>query len=137
MRAVADTGFVIALINRSDKYHQQVASAYKQPSEIILPQTTLAEIAYLLQSRAEQLAVVRFIEFLPSSKLKVLPLTDEDLQLAGRILRQYAGSRIDFVDATVMAVAERLQLETVCTVDRRDFQIYRPSFASYFTLLPE
>jgi predicted nucleic acid-binding protein len=137
MKAVADTGFVVALLNRSDKYHEQVARAYRQPDEIILPQTTLAEIAYLLQSRAEQLAVVKFLEFLPSSKLKVSPLIDEDLQMAGRILRQYTGSRIDFVDATVMAVAERLQLQTICTIDRRDFQIYRPAFVPYFTLLPE
>ena len=49
---------------------------------------------------------------------------------------QYADSRINFVDATVMAVAERFLIKEVLTLDKRDFQIFRPKHCSSLTLLP-
>jgi len=51
-------------------------------------------------------------------------------------LEQYSDSRIDFVDAAVMALAERLSIETVFSVDRRDFGLYRPRHCAFFKLLP-
>lgn len=47
--AVADTGFVVALLNRLDAQHEPVKAVYEQTSQpILLPQTTLAEVAYLV-----------------------------------------------------------------------------------------
>ena len=45
---VADTGFVVALANRSDSQHQAVKTLYIQKQMILLPQTVLAEVAYLI-----------------------------------------------------------------------------------------
>ncbi|MEH1931502.1 hypothetical protein [Nostoc sp.] len=42
---VADTGFVVALLNRSDAMHSIVATIYIQQKQILLPQTVLAELA--------------------------------------------------------------------------------------------
>jgi uncharacterized protein len=47
---IADTGFVVALLNRSDAKHQEVQTVYLQRSSILLPQTALVEIAYLDRS---------------------------------------------------------------------------------------
>jgi predicted nucleic acid-binding protein len=136
MIAIADTGFVVATLHRGDNYHQKAIVVYRQARQIYLPQTTLAEIAYLLTHQAGQLAMVEFLEKLAGSKFSVTPVTDYDLQRTTAILRQYAGSRIDFVDATVMAVAERLNITTILTVDYRDFRLYRPHHCTHFTLLP-
>ncbi|MFN4815583.1 MAG: hypothetical protein ACK5EU_10950 [Pseudanabaena sp.] len=46
--AIADTGFVVALLNRSDTRHQDVLPIYLQRSQILLPQTALVETAYLV-----------------------------------------------------------------------------------------
>jgi predicted nucleic acid-binding protein len=53
------------------------------------------------------------------------------------ILRQYRDARFGMVDATVMAVAERLQIQIILTLDRRDFSIYRPKQCSAFRIVPE
>ena len=42
------------------------------------------------------------------------------------ILDEYLDSRIDFVDASVMAVAERYGSTKILTLDQRDFRLYRP-----------
>ena len=55
---------------------------------------------------------------------------------AADILEKYADSRIDFVDASVAAVAERMRISHILTLDRRDFQILRPTHVDHFELLP-
>ncbi len=136
MIAVADTGFVIAVLNKRDHYHQKASEVYRQARTIYLPQTTLPEIAYLLGKQAGQVAVAEFLDKLPFSKVTVVPVTPQDIQKTALILRRYADSRIDFVDATVMAVAERLEIITILTVDYRDFRIYRPEHCAWSSLLP-
>ena len=135
-RVVADTGFVVALLNQSDVWHDAVAIAYQQHHEILLPQTVLAEVAYLVGKFAGIVTVAAFLEGLSSSRFRLVSLVEADLLRTAEILRQYADSRVDFVDASVMAVAERYHLQTVLTLDRRDFSIVVPKHWSYFTLLP-
>jgi len=137
MIAVADTGFVVAILHRGDKNHRASVAVYRTLQHIYLPQSTLTEIAYLLVQRAGEDAVVKFLNGLPGSKFTVTALSDDDLSTTAAILQQYTSSRIDFVDATVMAVAERMDVTTVLTVDYRDFRLYRPRHCPYFTLLPE
>ncbi|MGD1908639.1 MAG: type II toxin-antitoxin system VapC family toxin [Leptolyngbyaceae cyanobacterium] len=52
------------------------------------------------------------------------------------ILERYIDSKVDFVDACVMAMAERLNILTILTIDQRDFRLFRPSHCESFTLLP-
>jgi predicted nucleic acid-binding protein len=40
------------------------------------------------------------------------------------------------VDATIMAMAERLKIKTILTIDRRDFSLFRPRHCDAFTLVP-
>ncbi|MGB3494677.1 MAG: hypothetical protein WBA57_18260 [Elainellaceae cyanobacterium] len=63
-------------------------------------------------------------------------LANQDIDRTAEILEQYADSKIDFVDANVMAMAERLNITTVLTIDRRDFQLFRAKHCDSFTLLP-
>jgi predicted nucleic acid-binding protein len=51
-------------------------------------------------------------------------------------MARYADSRIGFVDAASAALAERLAVVRVYTLDRRDFTILRPRHAPAFEILP-
>ncbi|MDB9529179.1 hypothetical protein PN498_24520 [Oscillatoria sp. CS-180] len=53
------------------------------------------------------------------------------------ILERYIDSKVDFVDAVVMAIAEWLNLTTVLTLDQRDFRLFRPTHCESFRLKPE
>ena len=48
----------------------------------------------------------------------------------------YADLRLGAVDASVVAVAERLGATEVATLDRRHFTVVRPRHTAAFTLLP-
>jgi predicted nucleic acid-binding protein len=134
---VADTGFVVALLNRTDAKHQVVAHAYdEQVRPILLPQTVLAEVAYLVGQVAGIKTVASFLRGLPRSRFRLVALIDSDVQRIAEILQRYADSRVDFVDASVMAIAERYGTTAIFTLDHRDFRLFRPQHCEYFDLLP-
>jgi predicted nucleic acid-binding protein len=136
MTTVTDTGFVVALANQRDRQHTAVKAVYAQQRQIYLPQTVLAEVAYLIARDAGTLQLLKFLESLPVSRFEVIGLIPEDIARTAAILRQYQDSRIDFVDASVMVIVERYSLNTILTLDRRDFSLYQPAHCSAFTLLP-
>jgi uncharacterized protein len=136
MISIADTGFIVALIDRQDPHHQEVKTVYPQQKQILVPQSVLAEVAYLLGCHAGVSAVIQFLRSLKTSRFELMALTEEDIARIGDILEAYRDSRVDFVDASVMAIAERLNLKMILTLDRRDFSLYRPQHCTAFTLLP-
>lgn len=136
LTAIADTGFVVALLNRQDQHHASVVTIYQKHQRIALPQPALTEIAYLVGRDAGIPVVVQFLRSLPQSRFQVVNLSSTDSQRVADILETYQDSKIDFVDACVMAIAERLKLQTVLTLDRRDFTIFRPKHCKAFELLP-
>ena len=68
--------------------------------------------------------------------MRLVDLTDQDYSRTAEILRKYHDTRIDFVDACIMALAERLNVENILTFDRRDFSLYRPAHCEQFRILP-
>jgi uncharacterized protein len=136
MISIADTGFIVALIDRQDSYHQEAKTIYLQQKQILVPQSVLAEVAYLLGCHVGVSAVIQFLRALKTSRFELMALTEEDIARIEDILETYQDSRVDFVDASVMAIAERLNLTTILTLDRRDFSLYRPQHCTAFTLLP-
>jgi predicted nucleic acid-binding protein len=133
---IADTGFIVALANLSDPKHQIVKEYYLEYQTILMPQTVLAEVAYLIGRESGIKTVSNFLKGLSKSHFSVVPITSEDILRTAEILEQYLDSRIDFVDASVMAIAERLNIITILTLDQRDFNLYRPKNCSHFYLLP-
>jgi uncharacterized protein len=133
---IADTGFIVALTNRSDPKHSVAIAIYSNYKKILLPQTVLAEVAYLVGREAGISTVVKFLRGLSASRFSLVELSEDDILRTAEILEKHTDSRIDFVDATVMALAERLNLVTILTLDRRDFSIFRPRHCNTFNIIP-
>jgi predicted nucleic acid-binding protein len=136
VESIADTGFVAAVGNQSDKWHQACATIYRRENVIYLPQTILAEVGYMLGRELGNRAFANFLRRLPETKYRVMALEMQDFLRTAEILEQYADTRVDFVDATVVAVAERLKITRILTLDQRDFHIVRPSHSEHFEILP-
>jgi len=136
MSAVADSGFIVAVANKGDQWHQQCVPIYKQQRVIYIPQTTLAEVGYLLTKAGGNSLTVQFLSNLTRTKYQIVPLETLDIQRTAELLQQYVNSRVDFVDCTVATVAERLNICRILTIDRRDFDILRPKHCTYFEILP-
>ncbi|MEZ4671090.1 MAG: PIN domain-containing protein [Anaerolineae bacterium] len=133
---MADTSFVVAVAIQSDHKHTLCRTVFKQYSHIGLSQATFAEIAYMLNRAAGTRAVSHFFRHLPGSKYITVPFEDEDSVRTAVILDKYADSRVDFVDASIAALAERLKISRILTLDTRDFQILRPAHVDRFEILP-
>jgi predicted nucleic acid-binding protein len=135
--AIADTSFVIAVSVKTEREHQRCKTIYYQHQTIALPQTTFAEVSYMLERIRGKELVIDFIRHLNESRYRILPLEPEDFLRAADILEKYADTRLDYIDATIAAVAERLEITTILTLDRRDFSPLRPAHIERFHLLPE
>jgi len=80
--------------------------------------------------------VVKLLKGIPASRFELIEATAQDIDRIAQILEQYADSKVDFVDASVMAIAKRLNITTVLTIDQRDFSLFRPVYCPNFMLLP-
>ncbi|MBH8573616.1 PIN domain-containing protein [Nostocaceae cyanobacterium CENA369] len=137
MTAILDTSFLFALTDRGDSNHQRVLSVAQSVNEaLILPVVVLPEICYLAASRLGHKAMRSFLSSLTTSTVQIEPIASADLMRIHQVLEQYADSQLDFTDAAIVAIAERLRVTRLYTLDRRDFSIIRPSHCDYFELLP-
>lgn len=136
VESIADTSFVVALGNRADRWHRACAATYANEGLIYLPQTVLSEVGYMLGRELGNRAFASFLRLLPEMKYQVLPLEMRDFARTAGIMEQYFDTRVDFVDATIAAVAERLEITRILSLDQRDFHVIRPRHAEYFEILP-
>ncbi|MEO1134330.1 MAG: PIN domain-containing protein [Cyanobacteria bacterium J06639_1] len=138
MTVILDTSFLYALADRKDRTHSQALDTVAALSDrpLILPDVVLPEAFYLVASRIGHAAAVKFIARVSQSTMQLEPLKPTDLDRVCEIERQYADCKLDFVDAAIMAIAERKNITTVLTLDRRDFSIVRPRHCESFEILP-
>lgn len=138
MTAILDTSFLFALTDQSDRNHQRVLTVAQRASErLVLPVVVLPEICYLIASRLGHQAMHHFVASMTPDAVQVESMTTEELVRIKQILDIYTDNQLDFTDAAIVAMAERLAITRVYTLDRRDFSIIRPQHCDYFELFPE
>ena len=137
MAYLLDTGFFYALINRNEQQHTAVVSVAKRIKEpIILPSPVVTEVAYLILRDLGQIHLADFVESLAQTGFDFAEPIATDYARAGHIIRQYHDTKIDFVDAIIVAIAERLNIKKILTVDQRHFRLFRPRHCPAFELFP-
>lgn len=130
-----DSGVIFAALDRSDAWHHkavQLIAECSQPPH--LPVTTLAEVCYFARKALGGRVELAFIQDIADGAFTVVDLTDADVERAAEVMSDYP--EVGFVDASVVALAERLRCEAVATVDRRHFASVRPRHVRAFRLLP-
>ena len=124
--------------NRKEIGHQACIEVTRQLSgKVYVPATVIPEAAYLVFSRYGHRAMRRFLKQLQAPAWSLLQLDSADLIRAHDVLTKYQDSKLDFVDSSIVAMAERLRIGTVLTLDQRDFRMIRPKHVPHFTILPE
>lgn len=119
---VADTGAVVALVDRNDRHHQTLVSLFeKDPGAWLLPWAILPEVDYLLSSYVGVLAERAFLSDIASGSFRTDWGAPADLRRADEINRRYDDLGLGLVDTVVMAVAERRGASAIATLDERHF----------------
>ena len=136
MPILVDTGPLFALADRSDQDHERVTHFFERNTELlIVPVTVRPEVAHLLNARLGTDAVRIFAHSLAMGELRVEGITPPDLRRIDELLTQYSDSRLDLVDSSVVALAERLDILQILTLDWRDFSMVRPRHCPALDLL--
>jgi len=78
----------------------------------------------------------RVLEFLKASETTVLECCQpDDLRGAVSLMTKYADTPMDFADATLVLLADKLGQSDICTLDRRGFRTYRTPKGKRFNLV--
>ena len=135
MLVVVDTGPLYAVIDQDDADHDRCREALERAElRLIIPALVLAEVTYLVGTRLGPAVEAQFLEGL--SRMHVEAPTPDDWPRMSQLVRQYGDFPLGGIDASIVALAERLDIETVVTLDDRHFRAVRPRHRKAFHLLP-
>jgi predicted nucleic acid-binding protein len=137
---LVDSGPLIAAAIEDDPDHHRCVELFaslRQGNETLLvPQTVVAEVAYIVQSEGGTDIELLFLQSIADGDLTLVSLDDDDVTRIIELVRQYAGFPLGTTDASVIALAERLGVTEVATLDHRHFPNVRVRHAQYLALLP-
>ncbi|MGH3321427.1 MAG: type II toxin-antitoxin system VapC family toxin [Streptosporangiaceae bacterium] len=142
MTTLLDTGPIVAAARVDDKDHERCAQFFADPppGPLLLPSTVLIESCWLVNTRVGAEAHAAFLERMSADiaagSLDLVELLHEDITRMVELTRTYLDARLDPTDVSVIALAERLHVTQVATLDRRDFTVVRPRHCTAFTLFP-
>lgn len=137
MALILDTGATLALLDANDRHHLRCVRLVDETNEtLVIPSATLYELDYWVRNRLTVEVWQTFAEDVAAGGYRLEPVTEADLLRSAALERQYADADLDFVDAAVIALCERLGEPKVATLDRRDFAIVRPRHVPSLELLP-
>ena len=134
---VADTGALYAMADQDDGWHDRVREFLDTVSvDLIVPVSVLPEVCYLISAHLGATAEVQFMRSVQRGELKLEFLKKEDIARTVEVMDKYLDADLGFVDASVVAVAERLKIREILTTDRRHFSLVRPRHCARFALRP-
>jgi predicted nucleic acid-binding protein len=133
--ALIDTGAILALLDRSDRWHTACVDAFRQLRFPLLTSTAvLTELFHLVgDTRAEMEAAWRFVR---SGALVLGTIEDAELPHLHGLMSRYWDRPMDLADATLVYLAKRESLSVILTVDQADFATYRIERKRQFRVLP-
>jgi predicted nucleic acid-binding protein len=133
--ALIDTGAILAMLDRTDRWHQPCVDAFQQLRlPLLTSEAVLTELFHLAgDSRAEMQAAWRLIR---TGAIVLATIEDAELQHVRTLMSRYWDRPMDFADATLVYLAKRESLYTILTVDHADFDTYRIDGRRRFRVLP-
>jgi uncharacterized protein len=133
--AIVDAGPLYAVTDTSDGDHQRSLAVLQRPElQLIIPALVVAEVTYLVGRRLGPAAEAAFLRGLRDFDVRAPSGTDWPRIAA--LVEAYADFPLGGTDASVVALAERLGIDLIVTLDVRHFAAVRPYHCPAFRLLP-
>jgi predicted nucleic acid-binding protein len=131
-----DTGVFVALLDKSEKNHERCIAFLKDfKGKLFTTEPVLTETLYLLgpSIKAQRLC----IDFILKGGATLIPQSMESLSRASALMEKYEDVPMDFADATLVSLAEEMDVVEILTLDRRGFGTYRIRGKTAFKIWPE
>jgi predicted nucleic acid-binding protein len=137
MALVLDTGPLLAALDTADPDHSRCAALLADTREdLTIPTLVLAELDYWCQRRLGADVWLAFMDDLLAGAYRAESPTPADLARCREIQERYAEHALGVVDASVLALVERLGESKLATLDHRHFAMVRPGHVKALELLP-
>ena len=138
-RVLVDTGPLVAILSSVDEHHAACVKALQQlPGPLFSCWPVITEAVWLLRSHPP--AIQRLLRSCFSEKpggfLELLPLAGAEASAIAEVMKQYQDLRPQLADAALVYLAEREGIDTIFTLDGRDFGVYRSAQKRAFRLVP-
>jgi len=136
MRAwLLDTGPLVAYLDAADPAHPSVVSRLGQwTGRLLTTCPVITEAMHFVSAEREGPALLA--KFARESGLLVYDWTQPDqLREAAGVMERYADMPMDFADATLVLLADHVNVFEIATLDRRGFSTYRPRRGKTFRLV--
>jgi predicted nucleic acid-binding protein len=134
-RILVDTGPIVAILSKSDQHHVACVEQLKHVRDPLLTcWPVIGEAVWLL--RAHPRAVGALLASFDGRPFKLLSLSEADLPGIATILAKYESLGIQLADASLVHLANREGIDTVFTLNRRDFGVLRRARGKKFRLIP-
>ncbi|MGA2347365.1 MAG: PIN domain-containing protein [Candidatus Sulfotelmatobacter sp.] len=135
-RALVDTGPLVAILSRADEHHAACVTALRDlPGPLLSCWPVITEAAWLL--RKSPRAVQQLLRSINGSFLELLPLAGAEAESIAALMKRYEDIHPQLADVALVYLAGREKIETIFTLDQRDFSIYRSGRGTTFSLVPE
>lgn len=133
--AIVDAGPLYAAADSDDRDHAASLATLSRPDlRLIVAALAIAEATYFVGRRLGPTAEQAFLSGL--GELDVEGPTGEDFARMAELVKQYEDFPLGGTDASVVALAERLDAPVIVTLDRRHFGAVKPRHCDAFELLP-
>jgi predicted nucleic acid-binding protein len=130
-----DTGPLVAICSKQDQHHAKCLSVLEHlPGPLFSCWPVLTEAAWLL--RRFPSAVEALLRGVTAGFIELLPLSAADVDGIAAVMRKY-DLEPQLADAALVHLASREGIDTIFTLDHRDFGIYRSAKNRKFRIVPE
>ena len=134
---IVDTGVLLGAIDAGDRDHLgAVAVLEAHVGQLLVAAPVVVETAWQLETNVGVEAEASLLDAIVAEELLVVELTMSDYARSVALIGEYADLGLGLVDASVVAIAERLKVERIATLNRRDFNVVRPQHCDGFELIP-
>ena len=131
-----DTGPLVAYLDANDADHTAVAACLEAlTGQLCTTSAVITEAMYFLSVDPDGPALLA--EFVEASHIQVFDCAQPpQLKDAALLMKKYADTPMDFAYATLVLLAERLNVLHIATLDHRGFSTYRTRRGKAFRMTP-
>jgi predicted nucleic acid-binding protein len=138
---LVDTNVAYALIDAAEPDHERCVQWFRRTGRtpLVVSPLVIAETCYLLDKKLGPEAEASFLGSVGNGReftYQLVELLSADLARMGALVRRYADRHLGGTDASLVAIAERLKITMIATVNRRDFDNVRPEHIPAFEVVP-
>ncbi|PHS36778.1 MAG: pilus assembly protein [Sulfurovum sp.] len=122
-KTIIDSGPLIALFDKSDKYHSQVIAFFKSyKGEFVTTWSVITEVSHMLDFNLN--VQIDFLRWIDLGALHIYNIEQKELSVIIKMMTKYTNVPMDLADSTLMYIAQKEKIDTIVSIDN-DFDIYR------------